>query len=179
MTVPIDRGGSKLEISRALLESGFSRMPRSVFLYAGESIGSKEVEIKDLLQMGYKIYWIALAYVLIYILCFIKFKRQQWRDLAHSVMLGCGISLGLIAVFGIAAFFNFDRVFLQFHLISFDNLYWQLDPTRDYLIMMFPQGFFYDTVIFSAIAIVTQALIVAGIAKGALALGKRAAVKNH
>jgi integral membrane protein (TIGR01906 family) len=136
-------------------------------------------DVKNLIQTGYKLLWISLAYVLIYILCFIKFKRQQWRDLAHSVMLGCGISLGLIAVFGIAAFFNFDQVFLQFHLFSFDNSFWKLDPRTDYLIAMFPQGFFFDIVIFGGAGIALEALVIGGIAKWLLrSPGKKELAKH-
>ncbi len=36
---------------------------------------------------------------------------------------------------------------MQFHLLSFTNDLWQLDPRRDYLIMMYPQGFFRDATI--------------------------------
>ena len=40
--------------------------------------------------------------------------------------------------------------FRYFHLISFTNDLWILDPRRDYLIMMFPQGFFFDSTMFIA-----------------------------
>lgn len=132
-------------------------------------------DVKGLIGLGYRLHWVSLAYVLIYILCFLIFRRQQWRGLARSVVIGSSITLGLIAASGIATLLNFEQVFLQFHLISFDNPYWQLDPTKDYLIMMFPQGFFYDIALFGGIAIAVEALIAGGIAGGILALVGRSA----
>jgi LPXTG-motif cell wall-anchored protein len=38
-----------------------------------------------------------------------------------------------------------------------------LDPTRDYLIMLFPQGFWFDVALFCAIATAVGAIILGGI----------------
>jgi integral membrane protein (TIGR01906 family) len=58
---------------------------------------------------------------------------------------------------------NFEWFFYQFHLISFANDLWQLDPTTDYLIMLFPQGFWYDATFFCTVATAGMAVI-AGVA---------------
>ena len=57
---------------------------------------------------------------------------------------------------GLGSLVGFDRLFLAFHLISFSNDLWQLDPSRDYLIAMFPQGFFLDATLLIAFAIIVQ-----------------------
>ena len=57
---------------------------------------------------------------------------------------------------GLGTLVGFDRLFLAFHLISFSNDLWQLDPRRDYLIAMFPQGFFLDATLLIALAIIVQ-----------------------
>jgi integral membrane protein (TIGR01906 family) len=64
---------------------------------------------------------------------------------------------------GLVIAFDFDQFFLQFHLLSFANDFWMLDPTRDYLIMLFPQGFWYDAALFCAIATAVGAIILGGI----------------
>ena len=46
-------------------------------------------------------------------------------------------------------------------MISFANDFWLLDPNSDYLIMLFPGGFWYDCVIYIAVAIVVSALVAA------------------
>lgn len=64
------------------------------------------------------------------------------------------------------AMFGFDRLFILFHEVSFSNEYWILDPTRDYLIMLFPGGFFYDAALLGFGAVILEALILGGIALG-------------
>jgi hypothetical protein len=51
----IDRGGSKLEITRALVEADFKYVPESTFLYAGQDMGSIEKDIQRMLRNDWKI----------------------------------------------------------------------------------------------------------------------------
>ena len=55
------------------------------------------------------------------------------------------------------ALVGFERLFLLFHVVSFSNEYWILDPSKDYLIMLFPGGFFYDAALrcFGAVILVS------------------------
>ena len=53
-------------------------------------------------------------------------------------------TFSLVIAVSILAIIGFDRLFLFFHLVSFSNDLWVLDPRHDYLIAMFPQGFFFD-----------------------------------
>ena len=39
---------------------------------------------------------------------------------------------------------GFDTHFLRFHQLAFANDLWQLNPRRDYLLIIFPQGFWFD-----------------------------------
>jgi len=66
-------------------------------------------------------------------------------------------------VLGLSAMLNFDQFFLQFHLLSFSNEFWQLDPGQDYLIMLFPRGFWYDATLICAAATATGAAILGGV----------------
>ena len=56
-------------------------------------------------------------------------------------------------------FFGFDRLFIAFHLISFSNDLWQLDPSRHMLIAMFPQNFFFDATLIVAVLTVIESVI--------------------
>ena len=62
-------------------------------------------------------------------------------------------TFSLVIAFSILDIVGFDRLFLFFHLVSFSNELWILDPRHDYLIAMFPQGFFFDCTV--AIAFLT------------------------
>ena len=77
---------------------------------------------------------------------------------------------------GLCTLLGFDQLFYQFHLISFTNELWQLDPTRDYLIMLFPQGFWYDAALLCALATAGLAIILGGVAGGYLWATRRRVV---
>jgi len=62
-------------------------------------------------------------------------------------------TFSLVIAVSVLAIIGFDRLFLFFHLVSFSNELWILDPRHDYLIAMFPQGFFFDCTV--AIAFLT------------------------
>ena len=64
-----------------------------------------------------------------------------------------------MAVAGAASLAGFEDVFYAFHVISFANDLWQLDPSRDYLIAMFPEGFFFDATMWIAGLTIVQAVI--------------------
>jgi integral membrane protein (TIGR01906 family) len=70
--------------------------------------------------------------------------RTAARPLLKATAIGGGASALLIGALGLAAAFDFDRLFLQFHFMSFSNDLWLLDPRRDRLIQLFPAGFFFD-----------------------------------
>lgn len=81
--------------------------------------------------------------------------------LLRYVRFGGVFTLALTALTGLGALVGFDRLFLAFHIISFSNDLWQLDPRRDYLIAMFPQGFFFDATMLIAFCAVSGAALFA------------------
>ena len=131
-------------------------------------------DVKGLIQLDY---WVLLGssiYILVYTGVNLFWRRKEHRRrLAVSVVGGSGLTLGLMLLLGLLAIIDFDRFFLQFHLISFANDLWQLDPTKDYLIMLFPQGFWYDASIFCALVTVGLAVVLAGAAGGYLLITRR------
>lgn len=78
------------------------------------------------------------------------------RSLRWSA-IGTGVFL---LIFGGTALINFGWLFTQFHFLSFANDLWLLDPSRDYLIIMFPQQFFFEATLFiGLLTIIDYALI--------------------
>ena len=71
-------------------------------------------------------------------------------------------TIALLILVGLAMTVGFDRLFLAFHLISFTNDLWQLDPSRDYLIAMFPEMFFFSATILivMSVALLAASLVV-------------------
>ena len=75
---------------------------------------------------------------------------------------GSVLTLVVIIAMGVGILLDFDRFFLVFHLISFANNLWILDPSSDYLIMLFPQGFWFDAALFCTLATVLGTVVLGG-----------------
>ncbi len=85
------------------------------------------------------------------------------RDLLFSV----GLMVAIVLFVAIASAIDFDDLWTRFHEVAFRNDLWQLDPTRDYLIMLFPEPFWYAATVRLALGIALQSLVLAVV--GALA----------
>ena len=118
-------------------------------------------DVKGLFRLIYKVLLGSLVYALI----FTGISLFWWRDkrrLGGGLFFGGCLTLALMLALGLVIAFNFDQFFLQFHMLSFANDFWMLDPARDYLIMLFPQGFWYDAALFCAIATAAGAFVLGG-----------------
>lgn len=118
-------------------------------------------DVKGLFQLDYRILGGTLIYTLGFTALYLFRRRSEakQRQLAWAVASGSSLSLALILGLGVIAAFDFDQFFLEFHLLSFANDFWLLDPSRDYLLMLFPQGFWLDATMFLAGLAVAAALL--------------------
>ena len=131
-------------------------------------------DVKELIRLDYWVLLGTLIYALSYTGVSLFWRRgRYWRRLAWGMVSGSGITLALMLAMGLGTLLNFDQLFWQFHLFSFTNELWQLDPTRDYLIMLFPGGFWYDAAIFCAGITASLAIILGGVAGGYLLFTRR------
>jgi integral membrane protein (TIGR01906 family) len=121
-------------------------------------------DVKSLFQLDHRVQEASLAYIVIYGLLFLLWRKGRWQNLAKEVSWGCALTLVLMAALGIASIFNFEQLFVQFHIVAFSNPYWMLDPSRDYLIMLFPEEFWRDIAFLGGGAMVVEALLLGGIA---------------
>lgn len=115
-------------------------------------------DVKALFWLDYRMLMATLAYCLGF--AAVSLWRRRGRQLARAGLVGGIFSLGLMGVLGVAMLFDFSGLFLQFHVLSFSNDLWQLDPARDYLVMMFPEGFWFDAAKYIAMAAVILAVAV-------------------
>ncbi len=190
-----DRGFEKYNVSRStgitpdgLHEAGAAI--RGYFNSAGEpllvtaQVYGEEREIfnrREVLHMGdvkalvrgvYLLGGGALVYVLgVIVGGFCGFGTAFSRKLAWLLLWGGAATLLFLAAFGAMALAGFDRLFLTFHQLSFANDLWQLDPRRDYLLIMFPLGFWFDaTLRVAATAAAGAFALIAGSTAGLLYL---------
>ena len=127
-------------------------------------------DVRNLIQLDYWVQRGAFLLMVIFALALFFGLRVGWRMLVRGLFGGSFITIGLIVALALWALFGFEQLFMLFHLISFANEYWILDPARDYLIRLFPGGFFYDAALFGFGAIMLEALLIGGIAFGILKL---------
>ena len=118
--------------------------------------------MRDVKRLVWGVYILALASA-VYLAAVVVtgFARQRGRfvePLAKRAIYGGGLTLGLLVVFGILALVDFESLFIKFHQLSFANNFWQLDPRTDYLVRIFPDGFWIDATVWVAVRAVAGAL---------------------
>jgi integral membrane protein (TIGR01906 family) len=77
---------------------------------------------------------------------------------AKLCVAGALLTVGLLGAFAGLSLGDFGDAFVRFHELMFDNDLWILDPTRDYLIVLFPEGFWFDATIRIATSTAIQAI---------------------
>ena len=135
-------------------------------------------DVKGLFRLDYAIFFGALVYVLGYGVVSLLWRRppsfrKDWRQLAKLTLIGSGATLGIMLALWLGSLVNFEGLFRLFHLLSFSNDFWQLDPSRDYLVMLFPGGFWYDATLFIALAATGMSVILGGLAWAHLRYNKK------
>ncbi len=68
-------------------------------------------------------------------------------------------TLVLLVATGLLFMLDFGRMFTLFHVVAFDNPFWLLDPLTDYLVMLFPFGFWQDMFLFAGASTGVAAII--------------------
>jgi integral membrane protein (TIGR01906 family) len=121
-------------------------------------------DIKGLVGLCYHVQVGALGYIAAFIVGGFVWQRKRFLPLLLRGTVGGGIlTIALLVAAGLAALVNFDWLFLWFHRLFFTSDTWMLNPATDYLMMMFPPGFFYDAALFIAGATIAEALVLGGI----------------
>ncbi len=106
------------------------------------------LHMADVKRLVQRVYLLCLASG-VYLLAatawgFTSQRRHFVPWLAQRALWGGCLTLGLVVAVGLFALTGFDSLFLKFHQISFANDFWLLDPRTDYLLLLFPQGFWFD-----------------------------------
>ena len=148
-----------------------------------ELFNRREVlHMADVKRLVWGVYGVAAAtggYLLLLTVAGLAWKPKRHAPiLARLYLLGGILTLALLLVVGLLAVAGFDRLFLTFHQISFSNDLWLLNPNTDYLLMMFPQAFwFYSTVWVVTFAVVGALLAI--IISGGYLLSRRRSLKKE
>jgi integral membrane protein (TIGR01906 family) len=118
-------------------------------------------DVKKLFRFDYNVLLGTFCYCLLFTLAGIFWKKGKNRNnLAGDTIKGSVLSLGLMLLLGIGALVDFDSLFYQFHLLVFTNSFWSAEGN---MLLLFPDGFWYDAAVYIVIAIALLAVILGGI----------------
>ncbi len=99
---------------------------------------SKEItHLKDVSNIFKIVRIVCLVSLILVILLSIYFFKRR-KSIAKLFLYGRLI----VIIFGLIVAFTFDKSFILFHIISFNNDLWLLNPETDLLINIFPESFF-------------------------------------
>ena len=85
--------------------------------------------------------------VLLFSMAALVLMKADWKRLIPQMYQRVlAVFLALTAVAGFLFSRDFNKYFVIFHHIFFNNNLWILDPAEDYMIRILPEGFFYDMV---------------------------------
>lgn len=102
-------------------------------------------DVKSLIRSTYRVQEVASLLVLAAVLWIWRSDPSAARRaLAKAALRGAALTAILLVVAGLGVLAAFGPLFWMFHLISFRNDLWQLDPSRDLLVRLYPQPFWRD-----------------------------------
>ena len=156
----LNRGADQIkdyfQNNEELLDLRVNLRGEEVSLYSEREVRHM-VDVKGLMKgVSNTVLITGLTALVIAIAGLIYMRAQFWGYLQRTLRwsaLGSGLIVGVL---GIAILIDFDFVFTQFHFISFANDLWQLNPYTDYLLIMFPQQFFFEATLMIAVMAVAQ-----------------------
>lgn len=120
-------------------------------------------DVRGLTTNGFAMRNSLATLIAIYFLWFLFFGRKKAREISLTFI----VTTIVVNVFaGLLAFFislDFDKWFIRFHRLLFDNNDWLLNPDQDNLINLLPEAFFVDTALYSLIIYFAIVLLLVGI----------------
>ena len=124
------------------------------------------VDVKALMQSVFAITrWSGLALMLLLAVGLIALKQNVFALLLRALKWSAIGTGAFLVVFGATAAIDFGWLFTQFHFLSFANDLWLLDPYNDYLIIMFPQQFFFEASLFIGVLTIAGFGLITGAAR--------------
>jgi integral membrane protein (TIGR01906 family) len=124
-------------------------------------------DVQALVQFFLRMQLVGAAAVVLRVLVALGVDHSAVQ-LGRDMLISVALMLAAIIVVGIFAVANFDAFWTVFHEIAFRNGDWQFDPTRDYLIMLFPEPFWFTGTIRFVGLIAAQTAVVAVLGLGLL-----------
>jgi len=146
--------------SEELISLTVQQNDKAVMLFNNEeTIHFKDV--RKLCRFDYNVLLGTFCYCLVFSLINIFWRKGKYRkNLARDTIKGSVLTLGLMLLLGIGTLVDFNNLFYQFHLLVFTNSFWSAEGN---MLLLFPDGFWYDAAVYCVVAIALLAIILGGI----------------
>ena len=164
------------QVARAFIDffQGSSRQLEVEVIRGGRSeplFNEREIQhmadVHTLMRVVFTGTQLAAAYLILFVVVGSVLRRSAvLGSIAQGLLAGSALTLGLLVLVGLLSLLDFTTLFVRFHQLSFRNDLWMLNPSRDALLMLFPEGFWLDVTIRLAGMIAIEAAIIAAVGLG-------------
>lgn len=111
----------------------------------GPAEAAHMADVKRLFRRAYRAQAAAAAIVAIaVVVAFVTKGRAAAPHLARWARRGALLTAGVILALGLGSVVAFDQLFTAFHYLGFPQGNWLFDPGTDYLVRIYPFGFWRD-----------------------------------
>ena len=93
--------------------------------------------------------------------------------LGMLLAMGGILTVALLGLAGLLSLVDFSQAFVRFHELAFSNDLWMLDPRTDYLVMLYPEGFWLDATLRIAMLSAIEAVVIGAVGLGIAYFGVR------
>ena len=136
-------------------------VPRTLF---NENEVSHMADVKALFLRVYRVQWIsAVLLVALTLVAAWRLRREAYPAVASWLRRGGALTAAVILVLGLLSVVAFRQVFIVFHYIGFPQGNWVFDPRTEYLVQVFPFGFWRDITLFIGAFILLGAAVLWGV----------------
>jgi len=144
-----------------LVEVEVHGVPRTLF---NENEVSHMADVKGLFLRVYRVQWIsAVLLVVLTLLAAWRLRRAAYLVIASWLRRGATLTGAVILVLGLLSVVAFRQVFIVFHYIGFPQGNWVFDPRTEYLVQVFPFGFWRDITLLIGVFILLGAAVLWGV----------------
>jgi integral membrane protein (TIGR01906 family) len=143
---------------------GQIQMQVTAFGQSRPLFNAKEVthmeDVQSLIQLFLRLQIVAAVVVVLRLGVAVAFDRAT-APIGRELLWSAALMVGLVVLVGVLSLMDFDALWTRFHQIAFRNDLWQLDPSKDYLIMLFPEPFWFTATLRMATSVALQTIVVA------------------
>jgi integral membrane protein (TIGR01906 family) len=117
-------------------------------------------DVQALIQFFLRMQFVGAAVVVVRIAAAVVFDRSP-APIGREMLWSTALMVALVVLVGVLSLVDFEALWTRFHQIAFRNDLWQLDPASDYLIMLFPEPFWFTATIRMATTVALQTVLIA------------------